>query len=111
MSPQEALRSPVALFYLGLTFGLLLGAGPLLWALRCRADQAWQAYRGWLVIVPLTAAALFLGLETAVLFFTGVTLLCFTEFARATRLAEDWCLTGVACLGILAAGAAPLLPD
>ena len=51
MSPHDALQSPVVLFYLGLTFGLLLLAGLLLAVLRLRSGPAWQSYRGWLVMV------------------------------------------------------------
>lgn len=111
MSPREALHSPVALFYLALVFGLLLVAGLLLGVLARHWDQAWQAYRGWLFMVPITAAALFLGRETTIVFFTGVGLLGFREFARATGLSNDWYMTGGVSLGILAAGAVALTPD
>src|SRR5438552_13963157 len=115
MSPREALRSPVALFYAAVAFGLLLVAGLLLavlrWGLRKNVDQAWQSYRGWLFIVPLTAAALFLGREATIVFFTGVALLGFKEFARATGLDGDGYLTAGVCLGIVAAGVVALVPD
>jgi phosphatidate cytidylyltransferase len=111
MSPREALQSPVALFYAGLAFGLLLVAGLVFGVLRMGGGAAWQSYRGWLVMVPVTAAAVFLGRETAILFFTAVGLLGFREFARATGLGADRYLTGVVYLGILALGAAALVPD
>jgi phosphatidate cytidylyltransferase len=111
MSPRAALQSPVAMFYLALVFGLLLVAGPILWAVRKRVEPAWQSYRGWLVMVPITAAALFLGRESAIVFFTCVGLLGFWEFARATGLSEDgYQLAGVS-LGILAVDLAALVPD
>src|SRR5437868_1845901 len=98
MSPRAALESPVALFYAALAFGLLLGAGLVLavlrWGLHKNVDQAWQSYRGWLRMVPLTAAAIFLGREATIVFFTGVALLGFHEFARATGLLGDLYLTG-----------------
>src|SRR4051794_27210063 len=111
MSPREALQNPVTLFYVGLAFGLLLVAGLLLGVLRKRRGPAWQSARGWLFIIPATAAAIFLGREAAILFFTGVGLLGFREFARATGLCEDRYLTGGVYVGILAAGAAALAPD
>jgi phosphatidate cytidylyltransferase len=111
MSPREALQSPVIHFYLALVFGLLLAAGLPLGLLRRKAGRVWQTYRGWLFIVPVTAAAVLLGREAAILFFTAVGLLGFREFARATGLAGDRYLTAGVCLGILAAGAAALLPD
>ena len=104
MSPREALQSPVALFYAGLAFGLLLLAGLLFSVLGKGGGAAWHAYRGWLVMVPVTAAAVFLGRVPAILFFTGVGLLGFREFARATGLCADRCLSGGVYLGILAAG-------
>src|SRR5262245_19333694 len=111
MSPREALYSPVVHFYLALVFGLLLVAGVPLALLRHRAGHAWRAYRGWLIMVPLVAAAMLLGRESAILFFTAVGLLGFREFARATALADDRYLTAGVYLGIVAAGAAALVPD
>jgi phosphatidate cytidylyltransferase len=111
MSPREALQSPVALFYGALTFGLLVVGGLLLALWRKDVDQARQAYRGWLVLVPVTAVAIFLGREATILFFTGVGLLGFKEFARATGLCGDGYLTGGVYLGILAAGVVALVPD
>jgi phosphatidate cytidylyltransferase len=111
MSPSEALRSPVVLFYLALILGLLLVAGFVLALLRKRADRAWQAYRGWLFLVPITTVPILLGRETTIFFFTAVGLLGFLEFARATGLSNDRYLTGGVSLGILAAGALALIPD
>jgi phosphatidate cytidylyltransferase len=111
MSPREAFRSPVVLFYLALIFGLLLVVGLLLGLMRKDVDHAWQSYRGWLFMIPITAVAILLGRETTIIFFTAVGLLGFKEFARATGLSSDWCLTGGVYLGILAAGAVALVPD
>jgi len=111
MSAEEALRSPVALFYGALAVGLLLLARLLFAVLRVRSGPAWQAYRGWLVIIPITAAAILLGRETAIVFFTGVSVLAFREFARATALVEDGWLSAAGYVGILALGAAALIPD
>src|SRR5213592_4667609 len=108
MSPQEAYRSQVVLFYAALVYGLLLAAGLLLallrWGLRKDVGQAWQAYRGWLFMVPLTTLAIVLGREATIAFFTVVALLGFREFARATGLDGDGTITGGAYLGILAVG-------
>ncbi len=111
MSPAEMLRSPVALFYAAAAFGLLLAAGLVFAALRLHSGPAWQAYRGWLFIVPVTAIALILGRESAIVFFTAVGLLGFREFARTTGLSEDRYLTGGVYLGILAVGVVALVPD
>ncbi len=114
MSLQEALRSPVVLFYATLVYGLLLAAGLLLgwlrWGLGKDVGHAWQSYRGWLVLIPLTTVALVLGREATIVFFTVVALLAFREFARATRLERDGYLTGGVSLGIVAVGVAALVP-
>jgi phosphatidate cytidylyltransferase len=111
MSPYDALRSPVALFYLALVFGLLLAAGLSFAVLRKTTGPAWQAYRGWLVMVPLLAVVIFLGRATTIVFFMGVGVLGLREFARATALRGERFLTAGAGAGILAAGAAALVPD
>jgi phosphatidate cytidylyltransferase len=111
MSPREALQSPVALFYIALTFGLLLVAGVVFGVWRQHASRAGQSYRGWLFIVPVTALALFLGRETTIIFFTCVALLAFREFALATGMSGDWYLTGGVCLGIIAVGVVTVVPD
>ena len=115
MSPRAALASTVVLFYLAVAVGVLCVAGLVIavlrWGLHKNVEHAWQAYRGWLVMVPLTGVALFLGREATIIFFTGVALLGFKEFARATGLYDDWYMTGGVYVGILAAGAASLVPD
>jgi phosphatidate cytidylyltransferase len=110
MSPRAALQSPVFLFYAALVFGLLLVGGVVLALLRRKMPQAWQAYRGWLWMVPILAVVLFLGREAAIVFFTLVGVAGFAEFARATELQDDWFLSGAAGLGILATGAVALIP-
>src|SRR5882724_740004 len=111
MSPREALQSPVVHFYLALVLSLLLIAGLVLGLVRKRMHHAWQAYRGWLFIVPITTVAILLGRESTILFFTAVGLLGFKEFARATGLSGDQYLTGGVYLGIAATGVVALVPD
>ncbi len=115
MSPSAALGSPVFLFYLTIAVGLLLGAGALLavlrWGLHKDVEQAWKAYLGWLIMVPLLLGAIFLGRETTIVFFTIVALFAFKEFARATGLYQDWSMTGVVYAGIIAAGLVSLVTD
>ncbi|MEO8033624.1 MAG: phosphatidate cytidylyltransferase, partial [Acidobacteriota bacterium] len=67
-------------------------------------DHAWKAYRGWLIMIPLVFAALFLGRVATITFFTIVALGAFSEYARATGLYRDWWMTGVVILGIIAIG-------
>ena len=114
MSPAAALQSTVFWFYLGAVVALLVSGGVALLLLRLwnkNVEHAWQAYRGWLVIVPLAAVAIFLGRESTIFFFTMVALLGLREFARATELDRDWCMMGVVCLGIVAVSVSVLVPD
>ena len=115
MSPSHACTSPIFQFYLAIAAGLLLGAGIVLavlrWGLHKNVDHAWKSYRGWLFMVPLSFAAIFLGREAAIIFFTLVAIFGFKEFARATGLYGDWFMTGMVYLGIIALGVIALVPD
>jgi phosphatidate cytidylyltransferase len=115
MSPRAALESDVFLFYAGMVAALLAAAGVVLailrWGLHRDVGQAAKAYAGWLGVIPVFLAALFLGREATIALFTLVAVFAFKEFARGTGLYEDWGLTGVAYLGILAVGMLSLTPD
>jgi phosphatidate cytidylyltransferase len=115
MSPTAALQSPIFLFYVTLAIGLLVVAGGVLavlkWGLRKEVGQAWAAYCGWLVLVPLLLLVYFLGREAAIAFLTVVAVLGFHEFARATGLCRDRVITGAVDLGIGATGVASLMTD
>ena len=115
MTPSAALESPVFLFYLATAAGVLVVAGlaiaGLRWGLGRNVEHAWQSYRSWLIMVPVTAAVLLLGRESAIAFFITVGALGFREFARATGLCDDQYMAGGVYLGILAAGVAALVPD
>jgi phosphatidate cytidylyltransferase len=92
----------------------LIVAGGVIAACRRRRgglDHAWKAYCGWLVMVPLLFAAIFLGREATIVFFTMVALLGFIEFARATALDQDRLMTAAVCLGIVAVGVVALVHD
>ncbi len=115
MSPGAALESHVFLLYLALVAAMLLAAGAALavlrWGLRRDVGHAWRADRGWLVMVPLTVAAVFLGRAATIGFLTLVSVFGFKEFARATGLYRDWAMTAVVYLGIVAVGAVSLAAD
>lgn len=115
MSPNAALASSVFWFYGGVALGLLVVAGVglalLRWGWRKNVDHAWRSYLGWLAMIPLLFAVLFLGREATVVFFALVALFGCKEFARATGLYADWGMTGAVYVGILATGAATLAPD
>ena len=115
MSPTAALDSPVFLFYAGLVAGLLIVAGTAIailhWGVRRDVTHAWNAYRGWLFIVPVVFGAIFLGRVVSIVFFTIVAVFGFKEFARATGLYRDWGMTGAVYLGIIACGVMLLPTD
>jgi phosphatidate cytidylyltransferase len=110
-----ALQNPIFRGYLFVLVGLLVVAGLLLaifrYVFRKNVTHAWNAYRGWLIIIPLVFTALFFGRVTTIVFFTLLAIGGFTEFARATGLYRDWWMTGVVLLGIIAVGVVSILDD
>ena len=110
-----ALQNPIFRGYLFVLVGLLVVAGLLLavfrYVFRRNVTHAWNAYRGWLIIIPLVFTALFFGRVTTIVFFTLLAIGGFTEFARATGLYRDWGMTGVVLLGIIAVGVVSILDD
>ena len=113
MSPSAALASNIFLFYVSVAVGLLVLAGAALavlrWGLHKNVDQAWKSYRGWLIMVPLGLAAIFLGRGTALTVFTIIAMFGFKEFARASGLYRDWWMTGAVYAGIITVGIASLI--
>ena len=114
MAIELAIGNPVFLRYLAITGALLLLSGLLLAVLRMTGrdvSSPLSTYRGWLVMIPIVLGTLLLGREATIV---GVTLLAafgFREFARATGLYDDWWLTGIVYLAIVALGAVTLMTD
>ena len=98
MSPAAAIASPIFRFYVALIAILLLAAGVAIALLRWKSSRdvtsAWKAYCGWLLMIPVVLGAIFLGRIATIVLFTGLSLLGFKEFARATGLYRDWLMTG-----------------
>ena len=115
MSPSAALESPVFRIYLGLAAAVLILAAIVLVCLGRVFHQdtgpLWRTYRGWLKMLLPLFLCLLLGRVATIVFLTLVALFAFKEFARATGLYRDWGITGVAYLGILAAGAISAVHD
>ena len=115
MSPETAWASAIFWFYLYLAAGLLSTAGILIFVLsryaRLQMSHARDAYRGWLVMIPVVFLCLFLGREATILFFAVLTSWAFYEFARATGLANERWLTTAVHVGIAACALVSLLPD
>jgi phosphatidate cytidylyltransferase len=114
MTIDLATNSAVFLGYVIITAALLVLAGLLLGLLRLSGrdvSSPARTYRGWLVMIPIVLVTLFLGREAAI---AGVTLLAafgFREFARATGLYEDWWMTGIVYVAIVALGVVTLMTD
>jgi phosphatidate cytidylyltransferase len=104
----------VFLGYAIITGALLVLAGLLLVLLRLSGrdvSSPLSTYRGWLIMIPIVLGTLLLGREATI---AGVMLLAafgFREFARATGLYEDWWMTGIVFLAIVALGAVSLMTD
>jgi len=113
MSPATALHDPAFRAYLGIVFGLLLGAGVALALLhfvwRVELGRVWKTYRSWLWMAPLVALAIFAGRVPFIIGVTAVSLFAFREFARVSTLSRDRWMNGAVCLGIIAVGVAALL--
>ena len=114
MSINAALGNDIFLTYVVIIGGLLAFAGLLLGVLRLLGKNVagvWNTYRGWLIMVPIVLGSIFLGRAAII---GGVTLLAmfgFKEFAKATGLYDDWWLTCLVYLSILALGIASYMPD
>src|SRR6266850_7175664 len=106
MSPSAALTSEVFRLFALLTIGLLVVGGAIIAVVRFGfakdVSQAWGAYRGWLVMIPLIAASLFAGRAAAICFFAIIAIVAFTEYARATGLHHDLTMTFTSLAGIVA---------
>jgi phosphatidate cytidylyltransferase len=104
MSPSAALASDVVYRFVLLTISLLVVGGVTLAVLRFgfakNVSQAWKAYYGWLVMVPILGAGLFAGRAVAIGFFAVIAIIGFTEYARATGLHRDLIMTSTVYAGI-----------
>lgn len=78
------------------------------WLLPDFRRDAWRRYRGWLVIVPVTVAAVLLGAAWVIGLVALLSVLCFREYARATGLFREKFICYLVVLGIAAAQFAAL---
>ena len=114
MSIELAMSNPVFARYLAIVAGLLLAAGIVLGLLRLAGKDVGSplsTYRGWLVMIPIVMATLFVGREATIVGVTILAAIGFREFARATGLYEDWWLAGIVYVAIFALGAISLVAD
>jgi phosphatidate cytidylyltransferase len=115
MTPHAALHSAIFWTYAAITSGLLAVAGGAIAFARYRLHKdvrsVWLTYRSWLVMVPLIAAAVFLGRWAVVGGAVLLAVFAFTEFARATGILRDRCMAACVVVLLIVAGAACLVPD
>jgi phosphatidate cytidylyltransferase len=115
MSPTAALDSSIFGFYAAIAAVLLIVGGTTIQILKRASnrnvDHAWKSYRGWLVMIPATFLAIFLGRVTTICFFTAISLFGAKELARATGMYRDWGFVGVAYCSILACGLVSAVSD
>ena len=115
MSPSAALLSDVFRLFALLTTGLLVVGGAAIAVVRFGfakdVSHTWDSYRGWLVMVPIIAASLFAGRAVAICFFAIISIIAFTEYARATGLHRDLMMTFTSLAGIVAIAVVALARD
>jgi phosphatidate cytidylyltransferase len=114
MSIDAAIHSEVFLTYLIIVGGLLLFVAlllVLLHGLGRDVSSIARTYRGWLIMVPIVLGTIFLGRTATIIGVTALAIYGFKEFSRATGLYDDWWLTGVVYVGIVALGIVSLVPD
>jgi phosphatidate cytidylyltransferase len=114
MSIDAAIHSEVFLTYLIIVGGLLLFVAlllALLHGLGRDVSSIARTYRGWLIMAPIVLGTIFLGRTATIIGVTALAIFGFKEFARATGLYDDWWLTGVVYVGIVALGIVSLVPD
>jgi phosphatidate cytidylyltransferase len=115
MSPSAAIASEVFRYFALLTTSLLVIGGATLAALRYalakNVSQAWEAYCGWLAMVPAVALSLFAGRAAAICFFAVIATVAFNEYARATGLHRDLTMTFTTIAGITGVAVVALVRD
>lgn len=115
MSPSAALASDVFRLFALLTAGLLVIGGGTIAVVRFGFEKsvshAWDSYRGWLVMAPIIGVSLFAGRAVTICFFAIVSIVAFTEYARATGLHRDFAMTLVSLAGIVGIAVVALARD
>jgi phosphatidate cytidylyltransferase len=114
MSPQIALHDPIFRAYLFIVPVSLVIGGIILslirWGLKKEIDSIWRTYCSWLIMAAIALLVVFAGRIATIAGITLLAILGFKEFARASGLYRDWWMTGAVYAGIVAVGAASLLP-
>ncbi len=114
MTIDAAMQSAVFLTYLKIVVGMLMFSGlaiGFVWLLGKDVTSMLRTYRGWLIMIPIVLGVLFLGRTATIVGVTLLAMFGFKEFARATGLYDDWWMTGIVYVAIVALGIVAYIPD
>ena len=114
MTIDAALQSEIFLLYLKIVGGLLVFSGLAIGLVRILGKDVssmLRTYRGWLIMIPIVLGVLILGRTATIVGVTLLAMFGFKEFARATGLYEDWWMTGIVYVAIVALGLVTYVDD
>ncbi len=104
--PRVILEQPEAMILLGGIAGLMMLTPVVFGVLQSQhviagdlKRELWQRWLGWLIVISALVLPIAAGAAYTVLAFTGLGLLCYREFARATGLFRHRLVSGVVVLG------------
>lgn len=114
MNGAMARESGIFQYYLFVTTGILILAGIILsfitWVLKKKMHSIWMTWFGWVIMIPLTFGAIYLGRTALVVLLGLVMIFGFKEYSRATGLYRDWWMTGSVYLAMIATCVVILIP-
>src|SRR4051794_2002206 len=115
MSPQIALHDPIFRAYFWIVLLALAVAGALLgflrFVLKKNTASMFKTYWSWILIAGIGFVVVFLGRIPAILGITVLAIYAFKEFAHASGLYSDSCMSGAVYTGIVSVGVASLISD
>lgn len=110
---REAFAHPVTRGIVGFVWALLALTPVVFLALNAAGKlspglkaELWLRWRSWLVLAALMFVPVLLGAFATMAAVTGLSLLCYREFARATGLFRERTVSGLVLVGIAAVAAA-----
>jgi phosphatidate cytidylyltransferase len=115
MSPQIALHDSIFRAYFWIVLLALAIAGALLGFLRFVVEKdtasMFKTYSSWILIAGIGFVVVFLGRIPTIVGITVLAIYAFKEFARASGLYSDSCMTGAVYTGIVTVAVASLISD
>jgi len=114
MSLEIAIANDIYKTYCVIVGALLVFAGGTIALMKAsgkNVSSVWATYRGWLIMIPIVLGTILLGRNVLIVGVGLLAMVGFKEFARATGLYEDWWLTGMVYIAIVALTAVALMSD